>query len=42
MPALLLLLVTASGVADSPLLRVREWVGEGAAQVAGYLSLIHI
>ena len=36
MPALLLLLVTASGVADSPLLRVREWVGEGAAQVAGY------
>ena len=36
MPALLLLLVTASGVADSPLLRVREWVGEGAARVAGY------
>jgi len=36
MPALLLLLVTASGVADSPLLRVRKWVGEGAAQVAGY------
>jgi len=36
MPALLLLLVTASGVADSPLLRVQEWVGEGAAQVAGY------
>ncbi len=37
MPALLLLaLVTASVPADSPLARAREWVGEGAAQVAGY------
>ena len=36
MPALLLLLVAASAPADSVLLQVREWVGEGAAQVAGY------
>ena len=36
MPALLLLLVTASPLADTPLQQVREWVGDGAAQVAGY------
>ena len=36
MHALLLLLVTAATPADSPLARVRTWVGEGAAQVAGY------
>ena len=36
MPALLLLLVTASPLADAPLRQVREWVGDGAAQVAGY------
>jgi hypothetical protein len=36
MPALLLLLVTASVPSDPTLALVREWVGEGAAQVAGY------
>jgi hypothetical protein len=36
MPALLLLLVTATTPADPALLQMREWVGEGAAQVAGY------
>ena len=36
MPALLLLLVTAITPDDSALLRMREWVGEGAAQIAGY------
>jgi len=36
MPALLLLLVTATTPADSALLRMREWVGEGAAQISGY------
>jgi len=39
MPALLLLLVTASSLADAPLLRVREWVGEAAAQVTGYQAI---
>lgn len=36
MPALLLLLVTAATPTDSLLLQARAWVGEGAAQVAGY------
>jgi hypothetical protein len=36
MPVLLLLLVTASAPADPVLIRVREWVGEGADQIAGY------
>src|SRR5262249_35606357 len=36
MPALLLLLLTASAPAASLLVQERAWVGEGAAQVAGY------